>query len=290
MIQIDIQKRLGSEVQDIFLDINIEFAEEEFVVLYGKSGVGKTSILRMIAGLLKPDSGTIEIKNEKWFSSKGKINLKPQSRKVGMVFQDFALFPNMTVLENLKFALPKKSSSEIIEELVSLMEIKPFLNNYPNTLSGGQKQRVALARALVQKPEILLLDEPLSALDHEMRRKLQNYLQEIHRKYKLTTILVSHDVSEIVRLATKVFTLENGKVVKSGKPIEIFSNTKLSGKFQFVGEILEVQKQSFILIYTILVGNEIVKVFSENSEENIQVGDKVIVATKAFHPLIKKIG
>ncbi|WP_196893641.1 ABC transporter ATP-binding protein [Aureivirga marina] len=290
MIHLQIEKKLQSASQDILLDIQLEIQSKDFVVLYGKSGVGKTSILRMIAGLLSPDEGEISVDNSQWYSSKQKINLKPQKREVGMVFQDFALFPNMTVLENLKFALPKRQKNSIIEELVSIMEIEPFLHNYPSTLSGGQKQRVALARALVQKPKILLLDEPLSALDFEMRKKLQDYLQKLHQKYELTTILVSHDVSEIVKMANKIFVIEDGKVLKSGKPIEIFSNSKISGKFQFVGEILKVEEQSFLQIITILIGNEIVRVISENSQEKFSVGDTVMVATKAFHPLIKKIG
>jgi molybdate transport system ATP-binding protein len=182
------------------LDLDLTIEKGQFVTLFGESGAGKTSTLRMLSGLLKPDSGTITVGNSTWFDSSRGIDLKPQQRKVGYVFQDYALFPNMTVLQNLEYALQKNQDNGKIRELLEFAELDELQHRSPETLSGGQKQRVALARALVQRPEILILDEPLSALDLKMRIKLQEYLLKVHKTYNLTTILVSHDIGEIVKL------------------------------------------------------------------------------------------
>ena len=212
MIQIDLNKRLQAAEGEMLLKLKIDIEKGEFVTLYGASGVGKTSTLRMISGLLNPDAGKIIVNDEVWFDQSKKINLSPQKRKVGYVFQDYALFPHMTVLENLQFAQTRKDATKAITSLIELMELGQLQNRKPETLSGGQKQRVALARALVQQPEILLLDEPLAALDTTIRYKLQEYLKQIHSEFKLTTILISHDVSEIVKLADRVICLEDGKI------------------------------------------------------------------------------
>jgi len=225
-----------------------------------------------------------------WLDSKNKISLTPQQRKVGFVFQDYALFPNMTVKENLQFALQKNQSQQIISELIELIELGELQHRKPKTLSGGQQQRVALARALVQKPELLLLDEPLSALDLEMRNKLQKYLLQVHQEYGLTTILISHDISEILKLSDEILVIENGKIVQQGTPIEVFSQKKVSGKFQFTGEIIGMEKQGFIYILAILIGKDLVKVVADEDEaKSLSVGDTVLVASKAFNPIIKKI-
>ena len=161
----------------------------------------------MLSGLLRPDSGIIKVGETIWFDGDKNIDLKPQQRKVGYVFQDYALFPNMSVRQNLEYALRKGQDKAIIGELLQFAELNELEQRKPETLSGGQKQRVALARALVQRPEILILDEPLSALDLKMRIKLQEYLLQVHKRYKLTTILVSHDIGEIVKLSDNVFEI-----------------------------------------------------------------------------------
>ena len=272
------------------LDLELNIAKGEFVTLFGESGAGKTSTLRMLSGLLKPDSGIITVDETTWFDSHKKINLIPQQRKVGYVFQDYALFPNMTVRQNLEYALQRNQDKDIIEELLDLAQLNELQQRKPETLSGGQKQRVALARALVQRPDILILDEPLSALDLKMRIKLQEYLLQIHKKYKLTTILVSHDIGEIVKLSDCVFELQNGRVIKKGTASDFFGLNKTSAKFRFSGEVLKIVHEDVVYVISVLIGNDIIKVVSDRREANgLKVGDQVLVASKAFNPIIQKI-
>ena len=290
MIQLKIQKKLQSASGEMLLDLDFEIKENEFVTLYGASGSGKTTTLRILSGLTTADKGTIAVDNTIWLDTDKKIQLPPQKRKIAYVFQDYALFPNMSVKENLSYALEKGQDKTIIEELLSLMELEQLQHQKPAQLSGGQKQRVALARALVQKPRILLLDEPLSAVDNEMRVKLQDYIIQAHRKYKLTTILVSHDISEIYKMSDQVIVLENGKISKQGTPEQVFSSRLVSGKFQFVGEILKIEKENFVYIVAVLVGNNVVKIIAMEEEiQDLKIGSKVLLASKAFNPILTKI-
>ena len=196
----------------------------------------------------------------------------------------------MTVKENLKFAQRKDRTKDLIPELIEVMELSQLENRSPDTLSGGQKQRAALARALVQQPDILLLDEPLAALDTQMSTKLQDYILKAHKDYGLTTILVSHDLGEIMKLSDTVVVLEQGKITKTGMPQEIFMNREISGKFQFTGTVLSIEKQDVIYVVTVLIYNTIIKVVADASEiEDLHNGDSVVVASKAFNPVIYKI-
>ncbi|MHA7058659.1 ABC transporter ATP-binding protein [Aquimarina sp. M1] len=290
MIQVDIQKMLSTANGKMYLDIQLNIEKGQFVTLYGPSGVGKTSTLRILAGLLSADKGQIVVDNAIWLQTDKKIDLIPQKRKIGYVFQDYALFPNMTVRKNLEFALEKGQDHKIIEELVTLVALTELQHRKPGTLSGGQQQRVALARALVRKPEILLLDEPLSALDIKMRGKLQDYILKVHRQYQLTTILVSHDAGEIIKMSNTIYCIEDGRIKRSGDPATIFTDNKLSGKFQFTGEVIAILQEEVVYIVTVLIGNNVVKVIAQESEiANIAIGDKVIVASKAFNPVVLKI-
>lgn len=290
MIELSIHKKLMSTSGAMLLQINTSIEKGSFITLYGKSGAGKTSILRILAGLLSPDKGKIIVNSTTWLDTEKSINLSPQKRKIGLVFQDYALFPNMSVKENLEFALNKNVQKNIISELIEIVELGELQNRKPYTLSGGQKQRVALARALVQKPELLLLDEPLSALDNEIRIKLQQYILKVHREYNLTTILVSHDISEILKMSDTILEIDNGKIIKQGTPLEVFTNNEVSGKFQFTGEVIALEKQDFIYIVSILIGKDFVKIIAdENEAKKLHIGDKVLVASKAFNPIIKKI-
>lgn len=289
MIHLDIQKRLQSAEGEMNLHIKCDIQQGQFITLYGESGVGKTSTLRMLAGLMQPDAGQIIVNNKSWFDQDKKINIKSQLRNIGFVFQDYALFPNMTVKENLHYATGKRDKSAIAQ-VIDIVELGELQDRKPDTLSGGQKQRVALARAVVQQPEILLLDEPLSALDLSKRLKLQDYLLKIHSEFKLTTLLISHDIAEIIKLSDQVFVLEKGQITRSGSPEQIFINTEISGKFKFIGEVLQIQKEDIIYVITVLIQNNIVKVIGQESEiRDLHVGDKVMVASKAFNPLIYKI-
>jgi len=290
MIKFDIHKKLLSNKNSFELDVQFQVEEGQFVAIYGNSGAGKTSILKIIAGILKPGSGQIEVNGNEWFNSDKKINLSSQKRKIGYVFQDFALFPNMTVKQNLEFALEKNQDKSIIEELIEMMELVGFQEQKPDTLSGGQQQRVALARALVQQPEILLLDEPLSALDHEMRQKLQSYILKVHQKYKLITFLVSHDIQEVFRLSNQVIKIDNGKIVQTGTPEELFVENSISGKFNVLGTILSKQEADVVHIINVLSENTIIKVIvTEAESKNLSIGERIMVVSKAFNPVIVKV-
>ena len=288
MIHLTLHKTLSTSDGTMQLDIDLALGQGELVTLYGESGAGKTSTFRMIAGLFSPDNGRIVVNEKIWLDSKQKINLKPRKRKVGFVFQDYALFPNMTVRQNLEYALEKGQNKAIIDELIEMVELGELQSRNPKKLSGGQKQRVALARALVQRPEILLLDEPLSALDNKMRLKLQDYVLKVHRQFNLTTLLISHDIGEIVKLSDKVYVIKNGKIVRGGSPSEIFAYDQSISKFSFTGEIIDIDKEN--LQVAVLIETNIVKINLEASQiKGLQIGDKVIISSKTFDPIIQKV-
>ncbi len=290
MIDINIRKLLKSSSGEMLLDIQVELEEGKITTVYGKSGAGKSTLLMLLAGLMTPEEGYIKVSGKLWTDTSKNIFLAPQKRHIGFVFQEYALFPNMTVRENLLFGLRKGDSRVIVDQLVEIIDLGQLQNRKPNTLSGGQKQRVALARALVRKPEMLLLDEPLSALDHEMRLKLQSYILEVHREFNLTTILISHDVSEIIRLSDYMIEMDQGKIIRNGDPAAMFTNDRVNAKFQFTGEVIKMIKQDFIVIVTVLIGKDLVKVIANDKEaETLQIGDRVLIASKAFNPIIHKI-
>ncbi len=290
MIIVSITKKLDSPTGDLLLKVDLSVENGKVIALYGESGAGKTSIFRMMAGLMKPDKGKIIVNNETWFDSDKNINLRPQQRKVGFMFQDYALFPNMTVKKNLEFALEKGQDKSTIKKLIGIIELHDLQLRNPETLSGGQKQRVALARALVNRPKILLLDEPLSALDIKMRSKLQDYILKIHDEFHLTILLISHDVGEIIKLSQKITRLENGKLASPENPFSFFTSNKISGKYQFEGEVIDIKKEDVVFIVSLLAGGNVIKIIAQESDiAAIAKGDKVIVASKAFNPILYKI-
>ena len=291
MLKLSVHKNLNAPSGKMHLQVNLNIEKGQFIALYGESGAGKTSILRMIAGLMQADNGSIEVNGQHWLNSEQKIKLKTQQRKIGYVFQDYALFPNMTVRGNLEYALEKGQNNNIVNELVDMIELGDLQHRKPATLSGGQQQRVALARALVRRPEVLLLDEPLSALDRDMRNKLQDYILNMHQQYQLTTILVSHEVREIFKMADYVYEIQQGKISREGTPLEVFTSKQVSGKFQFIGEVVDIAKEDVVYIVTALTGSHIVKVVADKyTAQSLSVGDQVLLASKAFNPLIRKIG
>ncbi len=223
MIALNINKKLHGANGDFNLHINTQLQRGELITLYGPTGSGKSSILRMIAGLMQPDGGRIHTDHETWFDKEKSVNLKPQKRNAGLVFQEYSLFPNMTVRQNLAYALDKGQPAEIVEELLDVAGLKNLEDRKPHLLSGGQRQRVALTRALVRRPRVLLLDEPLSALDHEMRTRLQDYVLLFHQEMKLTTILVTHDFPEVLKMSRRMLVLENGLITRDCSP-ESFLN------------------------------------------------------------------
>lgn len=288
-MRIKVKKKLKNVDGEFILDIDITAENKSIITVFGKSGSGKTTLLRAIAGLINPEEGYIEVGGQVWFDSRKNINLPPQKRKVGFVFQDYALFPNMTVKENIAFGMEKRDET-FLEHLLELVSLKKLKDRKPHSLSGGQKQRVALARAVARKPDILLLDEPLSALDFDTRRRLQDELLRIHQELGLTTVMVSHDFSEVFRLSDIVFVIDKGKVIKKGKPEEIFIQERISGKVKFSGTVLSVERDETVFIVSVLIGNNVIKVIADIEEaENIKEGDKVVIATKAFSPFILKV-
>lgn len=289
MVEIKLEKTLVSPEGEFNLKVNLNIKKGEFVSVYGPSGAGKTTFLRLLAGLTNPDSGLIRVGDKVWLDTKNKLNSKANQRPAGLVFQDYALFPNMTVKENIKYGPGSGIDKILMNDIIELMEIGSLLERKPNTLSGGQSQRVALARTLVTKPKILLLDEPLAALDLDMRQRIQDYLRQAHERYDLTTIMVSHEIGEIFKLSDRVIKLVNGVVVEVGKPSEIFFNKGATGRFQFAGEILDISNEDVVYVITVLIGQQMVKVIAdENIVHNLKIGDKVLVTSKAFNPIIQK--
>jgi len=281
MISIDIRKDLHGSSGDMELKVNLEIKEGDFVALAGQSGSGKTTLLRILAGL-EISNGIIKVGDTTWLNSKS--SLKPQSREIGFVFQDYALFTNMSVKENLLFVNKDEKLANYLLEITGLSELE---NRLPSTLSGGQKQRVSLSRALMNKPKLLLMDEPLSALDPKMRTKLQNEILTLHREFGTTTIMVSHDPSEIYRLANRVVVLEYGKIIKDGSVKDVLLKTNGSSKFTFEGELLDIRKVDIINIAIISIGQQIVEVVvSDEEAKELQIGGKINVGTKAFSPTI----
>lgn len=285
MIVVKVKKQLISYNGVFTLSADFKVEKGEFLTIFGKSGSGKTTILRMIAGLEKPDEGYIEFDGKVYFDSSKGINLPPQKRNVGFVFQNYALFPNMTVFENLAFAVDKKEKDKV-EEILKVVELYNLKDRYPSSLSGGQQQRVALARAIVKNPDILLLDEPLSALDYSIRSKLQDELKKLHKMFNLTTILVSHDKPEVFKLSDRVIYLEDGKIKKVGTPREVFIKKNISGKFSFYGTVLDIRKLDILNIITVDINGNLVEVATT---ENFNIGDEILIGSKAFSPIIKKI-
>jgi molybdate transport system ATP-binding protein len=289
MISFDLKKTVSGAQGPLLLDFEARLESGESAALFGPSGSGKTTLLRMLAGLAQPESGRIEVEGETWYDSARGIALAPQKRRVGFVFQDYALFPTMTVRQNLSYALEKGGDRSVIGELLSLMELEALADRHPETLSGGQRQRVALARALVRRPKLLLLDEPLSALDLAMRRRLQDELVRVQRTFAVATLLVSHDPGEVVRTCARVLTVEDGRIGRSGTPQEIFGGGRFSGKFRFQAELLSLEESDVTVVASLLVGNEVVRVALMPDEAMaLAPGDRVTVASKAFNPVLWK--
>lgn len=284
MISLNIKKELHGSNGVMNLDINLSLQNGEFVALSGVSGSGKTTLLRVLAGL-EEAFGEIIVDGEIWLNEKIK---KPiQKRDIGFVFQDYALFPNLSVIDNLLYV---KKDKDLAKQLLSLTDLYELKNRYPNSLSGGQKQRVSLCRALMKRPKILLMDEPLSALDPHMRLKLQDEILTLHKEFKTTTIMVSHDPSEMYKLASRVLVLKDGKIIDDGLAKDILLKTQGSQKFSFEGELLDIIKVDVINIAIVAIGQQIVEVVISNIEaQNLIIGEKVNVSTKAFSPTIKKI-
>ena len=197
MISINIEKKLKAYSGQQWLRVNREFANGSIIKIYGPSGAGKTTLLKIIAGLTSPEKGVIKVDDIIWVDTSSKINLSPQKRMAGFVFQNYALFPNMTVREHLEYAT---KDAEWIDQLLHMGKLETLTTHKPEHLSGGQQQRLAILRALAFKPQLLLMDEPFSALDHQMKIALISELKVLFKELGLTVLIVTHNPQELVGL------------------------------------------------------------------------------------------
>jgi putative spermidine/putrescine transport system ATP-binding protein len=232
----------------IFTDINCEIAQGEFVTLLGPSGCGKSTLLRCIAGLTEVSGGQIILNGQDL------VPLSPQQRDIGMVFQSYALFPNMTVAQNVAFGLRmqkvgKEQTAQRVDDALAMVELGAFASRYPHQLSGGQCQRVALARSLITRPRLLLLDEPLSALDARIRKHLREQIRGIQQDLGLTTIFVTHDQEEALVMSDRIFLMNAGKIVQSGAAETLYTAPIDAFAAGFIGNynLLDADKASRLL-------------------------------------------
>ncbi|MGJ9458042.1 ABC transporter ATP-binding protein [Oceanobacillus sp. CF4.6] len=251
----DLSLRFGNH--EVLKDISLQMEEGELITLLGPSGCGKSTLLRVIAGLEVFQEGDLFLDNDDI------SNILPRDRNVGMVFQNYALFPNMTIFENIAFGLalkkmPKDEIHREVMKIVRLVNLEDQIDYYPHQLSGGQQQRTSLARSLVTKPKVLLLDEPLSALDAKIRKQLQVDIRELQKTLGITMIFVTHDQEEAMILSDRIFVMSEGKIVQSATPAELYAYPKN----QFVA--------SFIGNYNILPTNDLKKIDPSFLVENAE--------------------
>jgi molybdate transport system ATP-binding protein len=288
LIDIHFEKTLRSDASQLHLQVQTQWKSGDFVALYGPSGAGKTTLLRMLAGLTAPDSGRLMVDGDVWFDATHKINRAPQHRSIGFVFQDYALFPNLSVRQNVGYALDATDDAWL-DELLGLTELTDLQSRSPMTLSGGQKQRVALARAIARRPKLLLLDEPLSALDVEMRMQLQEELARLQDRFGFSTVMVSHDLGEVFKLAQHVVHISQGKLMQAGTPAQVFLHERHNGKLNLQAQVLDIRCEEVIYVLSLLIGKDIVDVIASPDEvAQLKPGDLVSISAKAFSPLIFK--
>ncbi len=230
----NLKKSFGANT--VVHDFSLAVEKGEFISFLGPSGCGKTTVLRMIAGFESPDQGVIEINGQ------DVVDLKPNKRNIGMVFQAYALFPNMTVAQNVAFGLrvsgkPKAEIDATIKEMLELIRLEHLADRFPYQMSGGQQQRVALARALATKPQVLLLDEPLSALDAKIRISLREEIRAIQRQLGITTVFVTHDQEEALSISDRIVVMHEGKADQIGTPFDIYNRPASRFVASFVGTL-----------------------------------------------------
>ena len=259
----------------VLKDIDFSIEKGEFLTLLGPSGCGKSTILRCIAGLNNFENGSIIIDN------KDIGNVKPKDRQVGMVFQSYALFPNMTVYENIAFGLkiknlPKKEIDKKVKEMIEIVELNGKEDNYITELSGGQQQRVALARSIVTEPKVLLLDEPLSALDAKIRKNLQVQIRKIQKKLNMTTIFVTHDQEEAMTMSDKIIVMNKGYIAQIGGPEEIYKHpanefvARFIGNYNVYNKIEGKKLLNIKLENSIAIRPEVISISKENDKDKLE--------------------
>lgn len=227
-------KKSFTEGEAVLDNISLEISKGEFITLLGSSGCGKTTTLRIIAGLEQPDAGSV------WLDGREVTGLEPNQRDVNTVFQNYALFPHMNVAENIGYGLklkkvPKSEIKKKVSQMLELVQLEGYEKRKPSELSGGQKQRVAIARALVNNPKVLLLDEPLGALDLQLRRAMQIELKHLQKKLGITFIYITHDQEEAINMSDRIAVMKDGRIEQIGTPDEIYNHPKTSYVATFVG-------------------------------------------------------
>ncbi len=198
-------------IQKIEANLNLNLGD--FVSISGVSGSGKTTFLKILSGLIQPMNGNIRFGDQPWLDTQKRFLLSPKYRKIGMVFQDYALFPNMNVLDNIKFAAGQSFNENFLRDIIDALGLENFLTRFTYQLSGGQQQRVAIARAIISKPQVLLMDEPFSALDETLKKSVLSFIYDLHQKYFFTTLVVNHQISEINAFSNQFLKFEGEKLV-----------------------------------------------------------------------------
>ena len=292
-------KKSFTEGEAVLDNISLEISKGEFITLLGSSGCGKTTTLRIIAGLEQPDVGSV------WLDGREVTGLEPNQRDVNTVFQNYALFPHMNVAENIGYGLklkkvPKSEIRKKVSQMLELVQLEGYEKRKPSELSGGQKQRVAIARALVNNPKVLLLDEPLGALDLQLRRAMQIELKHLQKKLGITFIYITHDQEEAINMSDRIAVMRDGCIEQIGTPDEIYNHPKTSYVATFVGNanILHGAAESIQGENAIVkIGNDRVIVKLETSQQNtedtgvkqyLSAGEKVTLAVRSENILLQE--
>ena len=292
-------KKSFTEGEAVLDNISLEISKGEFITLLGSSGCGKTTTLRIIAGLEQPDAGSV------WLDGREVTGLEPNQRDVNTVFQNYALFPHMNVAENIGYGLklkkvPKSEIRKKVSQMLELVQLEGYEKRKPSELSGGQKQRVAIARALVNNPEVLLLDEPLGALDLQLRRAMQIELKHLQKKLGITFIYITHDQEEAINMSDRIAVMRDGRIEQIGTPDEIYNHPKTSYVATFVGNanILHGVAESIQGENAIVkIGNDRVIVKLETSQQDtgdtgakqyLSAGEKVTLAVRSENILLQE--
>ena len=289
-------KKSFTEEEAVLDNISLKISKGEFITLLGSSGCGKTTTLRIIAGLEQPDAGSV------WLDGREVTGLEPNQRNVNTVFQNYALFPHMNVAENIGYGLklkkvPKSEIRKKVSQMLELVQLEGYEKRKPSELSGGQKQRVAIARALVNNPEVLLLDEPLGALDLQLRRAMQIELKHLQKKLGITFIYITHDQEEAINMSDRIAVMKDGRIEQIGTPDEIYNHPKTSYVATFVGNanILHGVAESIQGENAIVkIGNDRVIVKLETSrqdtggKQHLAAGEKVTLAVRSENILLQE--
>lgn len=289
-------KKSFTEGEAVLDNISLEISKGEFITLLGSSGCGKTTTLRIIAGLEQPDAGSV------WLDGREVTGLEPNQRDVNTVFQNYALFPHMNVAENIGYGLklkkvPKSEIRKKVSQMLELVQLEGYEKRKPSELSGGQKQRVAIARALVNNPKVLLLDEPLGALDLQLRRAMQIELKYLQKKLGITFIYITHDQEEAINMSDRIAVMRDGRIEQIGTPDEIYNHPKTSYVATFVGNanILHGVAESIQGENAIVkIGNDRVIVKLETSQQDtggkqyLSAGEKVTLAVRSENILLQE--